>query len=60
MKTRKETHMNPRTIRVSLKPSQVVHLDSVANTSLSLQCGDRAEPLAIVETSNFVAAGAAE
>ena len=45
--------------RISLKPRQVVHLDSV-DASLTLQCGDRAETLAIVEARESVAAGAAE
>ena len=45
--------------RISLKPRQVIHLDSV-DASLTLQCGDRAETLAIVETREFVAAGAAK
>ena len=44
--------------RISLKPRQVVHLDSV-DASLTLQCGDRAESLAIV-AREFVAAGAAD
>ncbi len=34
--------------RVNLKPRQVLHLDCPGNVSLSLQCGDNAETLAIV------------
>ncbi len=34
--------------RVHLKPRQVLHLDCPGNVSLSLQCGDNAETLAIV------------
>jgi hypothetical protein len=47
-------------VRVSLNPSQMVHIDSAENKSINLQCGDSAETLALVDTSKFVAAGAAE
>jgi len=33
-------------VRVSLSPRQMVHIDSVENKSLNLQCGDHAETLA--------------
>ena len=46
-------------VRVSLDPSQMVHIDSAENKSINLQCGDHAETLALVDTSKFVAAGVA-
>ena len=46
-------------VRVSLNPRQMVKLDSPENKSLDLQCGDNAETLAIVGTSEFIDAEAA-
>jgi hypothetical protein len=46
--------------RVTLNPRQMVHIDSADNKSLNLQCGERADTLAIVDASNFVTAGAAQ
>ena len=37
-------------VRVSLEPGQMVHIDSVENQSLNLQCGDNAETLAVVNS----------
>ena len=47
-------------VRVSLSPRQMVQIDSPENKSLNLKCGDNAETLAIVGTSEFIAAGAAQ
>jgi hypothetical protein len=47
-------------VRVSLNPRQMVHIDSADNKSINLQCGDHPETLALVDTSKFVAAGAAQ
>ena len=47
-------------VRVSLNPRQMVHIDSIDNKSINLQCGDRAETLGLVDTSKFIAAGASE
>ena len=47
-------------VRVSLNPRQVVHIDSIDNKSINLQCGDRAETLGLVDTSKFIAPGASE
>jgi hypothetical protein len=47
-------------VRVTLDPRQMVHIDSAENKSLNLQCGDTADTLAIVDTSKFIAAGAAQ
>jgi hypothetical protein len=47
-------------VRVSLSPRQMVHIDSVENKSLNLQCGDHAETLAIVDTSERLAFGATD
>ena len=47
-------------VRVSLNPSQMVHIDSAENKSINLQCGDHADTLALVDTSKFVAAGVAQ
>ena len=47
-------------VRISLNPRQTVHIDSAANKSINLQCGEYAETLALVDTSKLVAAGAAQ
>ena len=44
-------------VRVSLNPRQMVHLDSTDNKSINLQCGDRAETLALVDSGELVAFG---
>ncbi len=44
-------------IRVELNPGQMVHLDSVEQKSLNLECGDNAEKLAIVDNDERVAFG---
>jgi hypothetical protein len=38
----------------------MVHVDSADNKSLDLQCGEQAANLAIVDTSKFASAGAAQ
>jgi hypothetical protein len=40
---------------VSLNPRQIVHIDSADNKSINLQCGDRAEMLALVDNGEPVA-----
>ncbi|MGB6702840.1 hypothetical protein [Methyloceanibacter sp.] len=40
-------------VRVSLNPRQVVHIDSTDNKSINLQCGDRAEMLALVDNDEL-------
>lgn len=47
-------------VRVSLSPRQMVHIDSVENESLNLQCGEYAKTLAVVDTSERIAFGATE
>jgi len=47
-------------VRVTLNPREMVHIDSVDNKSLNLQCGEHAAALAIVDTANFITAGAAQ
>src|SRR5262245_23878 len=42
-------------IRVSLAPGQTASIDSVENTSLTLQCGDRGEMLSAVDTNQQLA-----
>ena len=44
-------------VRIRLNARQVVNIDSADNKSLSLQCGDYAEMLKIVDPSTLVAAG---
>lgn len=44
-------------VRVSLQPGQIVHIDTVENKSLNLQCGKNAEDLSIVDTEEAVAFG---
>jgi hypothetical protein len=41
--------------RVSLNPREVVHIDSTDNKTLSLQCGDFAETLSVVDTEQELA-----
>jgi hypothetical protein len=55
-----DTDMSAVRIRVSLGPSQIVHIDTVEQKSLNLECGDNAEKLAVVDTGEFIAAGAAQ
>jgi hypothetical protein len=60
-KTDAETGMTTAArVRVSLTPRQMVHIDSTDNKSINLQCGDRAQTLALVDTSKLVASGTAE
>ena len=47
-------------VRVSLNPRETVHIDSADNElvkSLSLQCGENAETLTIIDTDSLVASG---
>ena len=47
-------------VRVSLNPREIVHIDSADNESvksLSLQCGENAEKLTIIDTDSSVASG---
>ena len=47
-------------VRISLEPSQIVHIDSAHNESLkslNLQCGENAERLTIIDTDSLVASG---
>jgi hypothetical protein len=55
-KTDAETGMTTAArVRVSLNPHQVVHIDSTDNKSINLQCGDRADMLALVDSGELVA-----
>ena len=47
-------------VRVSLDPLAMVHIDSPDNETMSLQCGDRAETLKVIDPKAFIAAGAAQ
>jgi hypothetical protein len=47
-------------VRVTLNPREIVHIDSVDNKSLNLQCGEYAAALAIVDTANIITARAAQ
>ena len=49
---------DPMNDRSRLNPREMVHIDSADNESLNLQCGDKAENLAVVDTK-YIAAGAA-
>ena len=42
-------------VRISLNARQVVNIDGPDNKSLSLQCGDHAEMLSIVDSTTLVA-----
>src|SRR5262245_48852075 len=48
---------SPTRFRISLKSEQKFHLDAVDNASLTLQCGEGAQTLAVVP-KEFIAAGA--
>ena len=55
-KTDAETGMTTAArVRVSLNPRQVVHIDSTDNKSINLQCGDRADMVALVDSGELVA-----
>jgi hypothetical protein len=60
MSDRSGDEVSPVRFRVSLRPSQVIHLDGAPNASLTLQCSDSAKTLKIVAPKEFIAAGAAE
>jgi hypothetical protein len=60
-KTDAETGLTTATrVRVSLDPRAMVHIDSPDNETMSLQCGDRAETLNVVNPKAFIAAGAGQ
>ncbi len=42
-------------VRVTLRPRQIVHIDSVEQETLNLQCGERGEQLAVVDATELVA-----
>ena len=47
-------------VRISLEPSQIVHIDSAQKESLkslNLQCGENAEKLTIIDADSSVASG---
>jgi hypothetical protein len=46
-------------VRVNLSPREIVHIDSTDNKTITLQCGDYAETLKLVD-SKLVTAGAAQ
>lgn len=60
MSDRSGDEVSPVRFRVSLRPSQVFHLDDAPNASLTLQCGDGATTLKIVAPKEFVPVGATE
>lgn len=46
-------------VRISLEPGQIVHIDTVEDKSLNLQCGTNAEDLSVVNAEEAVAFGMA-
>jgi hypothetical protein len=46
--------------QADLYPQQMVRIDATADKSLSLQCGDHADQLSIVDTSRIIAASVAQ
>ena len=44
-------------VRVSLKPGQIVHIDTADDETLNLKCGDDAETLSITDKDERVAFG---
>jgi hypothetical protein len=60
-KTDAETGLTTATrVRVSLNPRETVHIDSSDNETMSLQCGDHAKTLTVVDPDGFIEAGATE
>jgi hypothetical protein len=60
-KTDAETGLTTATrVRVSVNPREMVHIDSSDNETMSLQCGDQAKTLTVVDPDAFIAAGAAQ
>ena len=47
-------------VRVTLRPRQIVHIDSVEQKTLNLQCGERGEQLAVIDNPELVAFGTAQ
>ena len=45
-------------VRTNLNAGQLVIIDTPDNKTLKLQCGDKAERLAIIDNNHFIAAGA--
>jgi hypothetical protein len=57
-KTDAETGMTTAArIRVSLRPREIIDIDSSDNQSLRLQCGSDATTLGVLETDKVVASG---
>lgn len=50
-----ESGDDAKRVRVSLSPRQIVHLDSAEQKTLNLQCGERAEQLAVVDNHELIA-----
>jgi hypothetical protein len=46
-------------IRVTLRPHEMMHIDSSDNQALRLQCGSNAMTLGVLETDKVVASGSA-
>jgi hypothetical protein len=46
---------NPERVRVSLGPNQVIHLDGDPSHSLNLRCGENAEQLSVVVSTEDIA-----
>jgi hypothetical protein len=44
-------------VRVSMRPGEIVHIDSAKQESVNLQCGSDAATLAIIDTESIVASG---
>jgi hypothetical protein len=59
-KTDAETGLTTATrVRVSLDPREMVQFDSSDNETMSLECGERAKTLKVVDPKAYYAAGAA-
>jgi hypothetical protein len=59
-KTDAETGMTTAArVRVNLSPRELIHIDSTDNKTITLQCGDYAETLKVVD-GQMVTAGAAQ
>jgi len=44
-------------VRVSIRPGEIVHIDSAKQESVNLQCGSDAATLAIIDTESIAASG---
>lgn len=55
--TNAHTSVSAARVRISLRPGQIVHIDSAESETLNLKCGSYAEMLSVVDNDELVAFG---